>query len=301
VGSTAERGDNFGRGLAAGDFDDDGTADLTIGVPGESVGDVDLAGAVNVLYGSSGGLVGAGSQLFTQDTAGVGSTAEPVDQFGWVLASGDFDGDGVADVAIGVPTEDVGVVHWAGAVNVLYSSTAGLTGVGSQIFTQDTPGVISTAEATDAFGATLAGGDVNDDGFIDLAIGTPGESVGAIPGAGAVNVLSGSENKLTGTRSQIFTQDVPGVGSTAEADDLFATALALSDFDGNGRADLAVGTPWEAVGAIAAGGAINVLYGSSNGLRGPGSQLFTQDSSGIGSTVEAFDNFGFALSAPAST
>jgi hypothetical protein len=297
IGSTAEAYDNFGRALAAGDYSDDGVADLAVGVPTEAVGDIGLAGAVNVLFGSASGLAGGESQLFTQDTAGVGGTAELVDQLGWALATGDFNGDGTADLAVGVPTEDVGAVDAAGAVNVLYGSTRGLSGVGSQLFTQDTSRVISTAEAGDGFGVALAAGDFDDDGFTDLAVSASGESVGTIPGAGAVNILPGSADKLTGTGSQIFTQDVPGVGSAAEADDLFATALAAADFDDDGHADLAVGSPWEGVGAIPAAGAINVLYGAGNGLVGTGSQLFTQDSPGIGSTVEAFDNLGFALAA----
>jgi hypothetical protein len=44
----------------------------------------------------------------------------------------------------------------AGAVNVLYGSAAGLTGAGSQVFTQDSPGVPGTAEHDDLFGGALA-------------------------------------------------------------------------------------------------------------------------------------------------
>src|SRR5262249_57659841 len=56
------------------DFNDDGFADLAVGVPGESVGSATEAGAVNVLYGRAAGLTGSGSQLFTPNTSGVGST-----------------------------------------------------------------------------------------------------------------------------------------------------------------------------------------------------------------------------------
>ena len=43
-----------------------------------------------------------------------------------------------------------------GAVNVLYGSAAGLTEAGSQVFTQDSPGVPGTAEHDDLFGGALA-------------------------------------------------------------------------------------------------------------------------------------------------
>ena len=48
----------------------------------------------------------------------------------------DFDDDGFADLAIGIPFEDVGGIAEAGAVNVLYGTASGLTGTGSQLFTQ---------------------------------------------------------------------------------------------------------------------------------------------------------------------
>jgi hypothetical protein len=135
------------------DFDNDGFPDLAIGVIGEDAG---TEGAVNVLYGSTGGLTGVGGQFFTQDSPRVPGAAEPDDSFGAALAVGDFDRDGFADLAIGVPHEDVGTIADAGAVNVLYGSTGGLTGTGSQIFTQNSPGVPDSVEFDDFFGGALA-------------------------------------------------------------------------------------------------------------------------------------------------
>jgi hypothetical protein len=86
VGGAAEEGDAFGRSLAVGDFNQDGFADLAVGAPGEGVGGIGGGGAINVLYGSAGKLTGVGSQLFTQDSPGVGGAAEDLDQFGWALA-----------------------------------------------------------------------------------------------------------------------------------------------------------------------------------------------------------------------
>jgi hypothetical protein len=297
VGGGAEAGDGFGFALATGDFNQDGFADLAVGAPFEAVGGIVDGGAVNVLYGSAGGLTGVGSQLFTQDSPGVGSGAEAGDAFGFSLVAGDFNSDGNDDLAVGASFEAVGTIPAAGAVIVLPGSAGKLTGVGSQLFTQDSPGVPGAAENSDFFGFALAAGDFNQDTFDDLAVGASNEAVGTIESAGAVNVLRGSAGLLTGVGSQLFTQDSPGVGSGAEDSDSFGRALAAGDFNNDSFADLAVGVPLEDVGTIQAGGAVNVLPGSAGLLTGVGSQLFTQDSPGVGSGAEDSDLFGDALAA----
>jgi hypothetical protein len=296
VGSAAEQGDLFGLALATGDYNHDGFADLAIGAPGEAVGAIVDAGAVNVLYGSAGKLTGVGSQLFTQDSPGVGSAAESFDFFGTVLASGDFNNDSFDDLAVGAPFEAVGSIIDGGSVTALYGSAGKLTGVGSQLFTQDSPGVSSAAEPSDLYGLALATGDFNQDGVADLAIGVSGEDAGSVIDAGAVNVLYGSAGKLTGVGSQLFTQDSPGVGSAAEQGDFFGDALAAGDFNSDSFADLAVGVPFENAGRIVDGGSVTALYGSAGKLTGIGSQLLTQNSAG-GSAAEQGDFFGDALAA----
>jgi hypothetical protein len=156
VPGDAQQSDGFGSfALAAGDFDRDSFTDLAVGVS-EDVDTISGAGTVNILPGSAGGLTGTGSQLFTQDTPGVPDSAELLDQFGFALASGDFDSDSFADLAVGVLVEDVDSFQDAGAVNVLVGSAAGPTGTGSQLFTQDSPGVPDSVEFDDFFGNALA-------------------------------------------------------------------------------------------------------------------------------------------------
>jgi hypothetical protein len=296
IGSTAEEFDFFGFALAAGDLDGDGIEDLAVGASGESVGTVEAAGAVNVLYGSPTGLNGGRtSALFHQDVAGIGSSAQPFDEFGHSLAIGDFNNSGVSDLAVGAPGETVGTVEAAGAAHVLFGRTTGVSGASSQLFTQDTPGVGSDPETGDFFGGALGAGDFNANGFADLAIGAHNESVGTIPGAGAINVLYGAVGGLTVTGSQVLHQGVAGVGSAPEDFDGFGFALAVGDFDDDGPVDVAVGVPFERVGAVPGAGAINVLFGGGGGLSGAGSQLFHQDVAGVGSTAEEFDNFGWSL------
>jgi hypothetical protein len=117
-------------------------------------------------------------------------TPEDNDWFGDSLTAGDFNGDGYDDLAIGVPNEDYpNTVPDSGGVNVLYGTPSGLDSDGSQFWSQDSPGILGSAEAFDYFGYSLTAGDFNGDGHDDLAIGVPEESIGSIPDAGGVNVL----------------------------------------------------------------------------------------------------------------
>jgi hypothetical protein len=283
-----ELDDRFGGALVAAFFNAD-QGDLAVGAPGEDVGSAGGAGAVSVFYGAPAALPLA-SQVLLQANAEVG------DQFGAALAAGFFDGDIFYDLAVGAPTETVGANADAGAVNVFFGSAAQLPGVAGQTLFQG-PGVGGTAEPGDQFGLALATG-FFDTGAADLAIGAPLEDLGAASDAGAVNVLYGSNAGLVG-RNQTLTQDSPGVVGTAEAGDQFGIALArgifLNNFNGDDFADLAIGASGEDLGSQLDAGAVNVQYGSDTGLPGPGGQLFTQDSPGVGGVAEAGDSFGNAL------
>jgi hypothetical protein len=213
VAGTVEAFDRFGSALAAGDFNHDSFADLAAGAPFEAVGGAGAAGAVSVVYGSAAGLTTSGGRLFTQ----VAGTVEADDLFGWAVAAGDFDNDGFADLSIGAPREDVGRLGEAGAVSVACGSAAGLTTNGGQLFTQ----VGGMVEADDQFGAQLAAGDFNHNGFADLAAAAPEETVGTVLEAGAVSVLYGSGSGLTTTGGRLFTQNSAGVPGVAEGGDRF--------------------------------------------------------------------------------
>ena len=302
VGGMAEVGDGFGAALATGAINPGGHADLAIGAPGEDVGGVMDAGAVNVLYSSGGGLTAAGNQVWSQDSPGVAGIAETQDFLGSALAAGDYNGDGRADLAAGAPGETLAVVaEAAGAVNVLYGSAGGLTATGNQVWSQDSPGVANITQPRDLFGSALAAGDVNADGRAELAVGVPGETVDEPPTfiaePGVVHVLVGSPGGLTGTGSQLWSQDSPGIAEQAEDGDRLGTALAIGDFNGDGPADLTVGAPGENLDRGFGSGVVHVLYGSATGLTATDSQLWSQDSPGVAGAPEFLDFFGQTLAA----
>lgn len=294
-GATSETGDRFGYATASGDFNLDGFTDLAVGSPNEALGTRDGSGLVTVIYGSTGGLLDFTAQHWHQNTPGVGGGAEPGDSFGAALATGDFNADGFADLAIGVPGEGLGTKDNAGIVTVLYGSLIGLLASGSQVWHHDTAGVKGKADAEDQFGSSITAGDFNADGIDDLAVGIPGDTVNTKLSAGSVTILRGSPAGLTDLGDQLWSQDSQGVKGVAEAGDRFGYSVAAGDFDHDGYVDLSVGVPHEAAGNKADTGVVHLLRGDANGLTDVGDLWLTQSTPNVPGANEADDRFGYAL------
>jgi len=284
-GSSAEAYDYFGYTLASGDFNGDGYDDLAVGSPYEDWGSITDSGMVQVFYGGPGGLsTSAGSWLVASYMGGANETGG---QLGRALATGDFDGDGRDDLAMGAWGESSD----AGAAYVAYGTASGVTSSGSDRFTQADLGV-GSVESGDYFGFSLAAGDFDGDGRDDLAVGAPFETPGSGPSdAGHVTVAYGTSGGISTTGAQGFEQ---AGSSSPEANDRFGFSLAAGDFNGDGRDDLAVGSPYEAWGSTSTAGMVNYVYGSSSGLT---SSWYGFSQSGVGGAVEAGDYFGWAMTA----
>lgn len=244
----------FGASVVTGDFDNDGKDDIAFGAPGATINGRSNAGAVVVIYGKDLGNPNANipptpgaAATFTQDSPGVGSSAETNDYFGEVLAVGDFDCNGVDDLAIGVPREDIGYsAPDAGYVHVLYGQTnSGLTGVGSSTLWQGGGPLSDTYEANDHFGAALAGGAFAPSSYLgqrwcdSLAIGVPGEdftyNYQTRVDAGRVHLIIAPSyaqggyftgfKPITEGFEFLLDQSTNGVYSSPENNDTFGSAL----------------------------------------------------------------------------
>ena len=310
--------DHFGAALTVGDFDGDGYSDLAIGVPNSSVWPPAIIepGVVQVLYGSPAGLTADRDELWAQSITNIPGDPEDYDHFGVALTTGDFNFDGYADLAIGVPGETVNGVDDAGAVNVIYGSSDGLNNNTPipHLVHQDLGGSSDPEEEDDYFGSALTTGDFNSDGIDDLAVGIPDEDIptpgGDLTDAGAIQIFEGQGFGLVDTITNSaeshfwYADSNPYVEGALEEYDRFGHSLAAGDFNNDSYDDLAVGIPSETHGsggsAITFAGAINVFYGSTNGIDASLFQpapIWHQDSTGILDEPEFAERFGYSLAA----
>jgi hypothetical protein len=209
------------------------------------------------------------------------------------IVTADFDGDGCGDVAIGAVGSD-GLTASTCAVGQVWIIFGSPTGLDPDRTVQLAPGNgYRTCEA--GFGAALAAGDFSGDHLADLAIGDvdPG---GNFIGGGWVDEYTAHAGGVP-TFRKAWHQGTGQASGVAETGDRFGAALAAGDFDGDGKVDLAIGVPGEALGTTTDAGVVDVFYGATGGLTASRARGFDQDSAGIADTAERGDQFGAALAA----
>jgi hypothetical protein len=326
----AKEGARLGQALTWGDFNGDGAGDLAIGAPDYTLdrgffqSQNAEAGAVWILYGvkktstNVGGLTTASDLLLMElditnrDFSFEAEPSLPGDHFGAALASGDFDGDGRFDLAIGIPDKKTyeGVlfptlIQTEGIVLALYGTS--VVGINLSLGFRDG---IPVLERHGRLGAAMAVGDFNGDGKSDLAIAAPNDEPGdkfSLPDPGGkVRVDYGSSTGLHTNIESLFSS-VSITGVLPEAGEGFGAALTAGDFNGDGKSDLAIGVPFKDVQVIVNGtsqtltnaGEVDIIYGSTTGvsLDAKPPQRWTQENAVKPGSAAPYNHFGASLTA----
>ena len=164
--------------------------------------------------------------------------------------AGDVNGDGIGDIIIGAYRDDDGGSN-AGAAYVVFGPVSGTMSAGAA------DAKIRGESADDMAGARVAGvGDMNNDGYDDVAIGVIGDDAGGA-NAGAAYLVYGP---MSGSFS-MASADAEITG--AAAGDLFGEVAWIGDVSGDGYDDVMVGSQYSSAGGPLAGSAY-IIHGPLN-------------------------------------
>ena len=183
---------NFGASVGnAGDVNGDGFSDIIIAENGYDNGTSLNVGKVYIYYGSSGGLSQNPNWEYEGDTeqAYLGSKVE---------SAGDVNGDGYSDIIIGNARYN----NWQGRMFVFHGSSTGLS---------NTPDWTAYGEEEGAYFShdVDSAGDIDGDGFSDVIVGAPHQTIGGVANRGRAYAFYGSSNGLN--QSPGWTKDGSGL------------------------------------------------------------------------------------------
>lgn len=224
----------------AGDVNGDGYSDVLVGAYQDQIGPETGEGLCYVYHGSATGLVTTPAIILEggQDGAWMGRS---------VSGAGDVNGDGYADIL-------VGVARWTGSLatpneGAVNLHLGGPAGIQSSIFLR-----FRFLQAGAILGeAVCTAGDVTGDGYSDIIVGAK-----LYDGRGAVGIYHGGSYTVSGTPALIRSSGL----AEAHAGSSVANA---GDINGDGFTDVIVGAPDASNGQVNEG-LVYVHYGSATGL-----------------------------------
>ena len=248
-GVTLTDSDAFGAAVVGlGDLDNDGVEDLAIGAKSDDTGGTDR-GAVYVLFMNTNGTVKS-SQKIADNTGGFGVTLADSDFFGGRLAAlGDFDGDGIEDLASGAQNDDTGGTD-RGAFYVLLLNSDG-TVKSHQKIADNTGGFNVTLTDSDVFGGSSVTnlGDLDGDGVADLAAGAMLDDTGGTD-RGALYLLLMNSNSTVKSNFKIADNTGGFDFALTNTARFGISTVGLGDLDGDGVGDLAIGADKDDTGGM---------------------------------------------------
>lgn len=237
----------LGTALASGDLDGDGYSDIIMGHVGFGV--IGFDGGVYIEYGGSTRYAGAAAA--TGMDGYVGDWDDRMGQRG-SIAAGDLDGDGYDELVMGA---------WGGLGRYVYIASGSSTRVSGMLPATGLSKLTQADAAADQFGSAVSVvGDVNGDGYDDLAVGDYTHNLPSND-AGTVWLFAGSAAGFPPafTPAAAFAE----VTGAASSDYVGKAVSPAGDFSGDGVDDVAIST-WGWDTPFADGGGLVVFEGGAS-------------------------------------
>lgn len=257
-------GHAFGTASFAGDFNGDGYGDLAVGAHSNGLG------AVYVFHGSSAGI--AGGTAGTVKSAQLNGEAA-ADLFGVALASGDVNGDGYDDLIVGARSSGT-----PGRAYVFHGSPSGIAD-GTNAAAADAI-LIGEAAGTN-FGISVHAGDVNGDGYADVAVGDQ-DFNGT---QGRAYLFHGASSGVTGGGAGGANTILTGDTAPA-ANSRLGAQVRIADVNGDGFGDFLAAAP----DYNSQQGRLYLFHGAGGGIASGGATARNAELTGEG-TGQRFANY----------
>ena len=255
----------------AGDVNGDGIDDMVIGAHFANADGKSGAGEAYVVYGSKGGFGKSfdlaslnGKNGFRLDGVNTNDYAGKL-----VDAAGDINGDGYDDLLVGARGADVDGKVDAGATYVVFGSKGGAASVDLSSLNGNNGFRLDGVGAGDRSGRHASKvGDLNGDGYDDLAIGSWKADPLGRKDAGETYVIFGSKGGFSPTMDLTSLNGTNGfrIAGAKAGDESGRPVASAGDVNGDGISDMLIGAGLSDPSGKSAAGTTYVVYGSKSGF-----------------------------------